>query len=326
MPAPPATHRVEPARRPGDRLHGAWLGRAAGCLLGKPVEKIPRHGHPGDPAEPRATGRSRGYFTAARPARRGRRAVAVEPAQRADQPGREHRRDARGRRPQLPAARARPARAARCRASRPTTSPTPGWPTCPAGRVFTAERVAYRNLLLGEAAPARGRDSAQPVPGVDRRADPRRRLRLGPIPATPRAAARLAWTGRSAQPRPQRGLRRDVRGRDEPRARRGRPTSATRCSRRARASSRRQQRSPRRSASGASLGRSRAADRGRRWTRSTPRYGHLHWVHVLNNAALVAYALTASARRLHHRDLPPRSWAAGTPTRPGPPSGRSAAR
>ena len=27
-----------------DRLHGAWLGRAAGCLLGKPVEGIPRHG------------------------------------------------------------------------------------------------------------------------------------------------------------------------------------------------------------------------------------------------------------------------------------------
>ncbi|GAB3932620.1 hypothetical protein GCM10027614_02140 [Micromonospora vulcania] len=27
-----------------DRLHGAWLGRAAGCLLGKPVEKIPGRG------------------------------------------------------------------------------------------------------------------------------------------------------------------------------------------------------------------------------------------------------------------------------------------
>ncbi|HCT78658.1 MAG TPA: hypothetical protein DGG94_06170 [Micromonosporaceae bacterium] len=27
-----------------DRLHGAWLGRAVGCLLGKPVEKIPREG------------------------------------------------------------------------------------------------------------------------------------------------------------------------------------------------------------------------------------------------------------------------------------------
>ncbi len=27
-----------------DRLHAAWLGRAAGCLLGKPVEKLPLDG------------------------------------------------------------------------------------------------------------------------------------------------------------------------------------------------------------------------------------------------------------------------------------------
>ena len=27
-----------------DRIHGAWLGRAVGCVLGKPVEKIPRAG------------------------------------------------------------------------------------------------------------------------------------------------------------------------------------------------------------------------------------------------------------------------------------------
>lgn len=29
---------------PGNRIHGAWLGRAAACLLGKPVEKTPRDG------------------------------------------------------------------------------------------------------------------------------------------------------------------------------------------------------------------------------------------------------------------------------------------
>ena len=39
---PPDVH-VDPAAL-SDRIHGAWLGRAAGCLLGKPVEKIPRHG------------------------------------------------------------------------------------------------------------------------------------------------------------------------------------------------------------------------------------------------------------------------------------------
>ncbi|MEU4060936.1 ADP-ribosylglycohydrolase family protein [Streptomyces wedmorensis] len=48
-----ATGPADPAERPGagrgvgeaattrDRLHAAWLGRAAGCLLGKPVEKLP---------------------------------------------------------------------------------------------------------------------------------------------------------------------------------------------------------------------------------------------------------------------------------------------
>ena len=45
-----------------DRLHGAWLGRAAGCLLGKPVEKLPRAGIE---AIARATGNwpITGYFT-----------------------------------------------------------------------------------------------------------------------------------------------------------------------------------------------------------------------------------------------------------------------
>ncbi|MFE5796692.1 ADP-ribosylglycohydrolase family protein [Streptomyces sp. NPDC056503] len=43
--APPRRpdHPGPPARDPAlrDRLHAAWLGRAAGCLLGKPVEKLP---------------------------------------------------------------------------------------------------------------------------------------------------------------------------------------------------------------------------------------------------------------------------------------------
>lgn len=47
----PAIHRAAPGAPPasppvsagalGDRLEAAWLGRAAGCLLGKPVEKLP---------------------------------------------------------------------------------------------------------------------------------------------------------------------------------------------------------------------------------------------------------------------------------------------
>lgn len=40
LPHAPATPRAADF----DRVHGAWLGRAAGCLLGKPVEKIPREG------------------------------------------------------------------------------------------------------------------------------------------------------------------------------------------------------------------------------------------------------------------------------------------
>ena len=44
-PAPVALPAVRLTRAEyADRLHGAWLGRAAGCLLGKPVEKVPRQG------------------------------------------------------------------------------------------------------------------------------------------------------------------------------------------------------------------------------------------------------------------------------------------
>ncbi|WP_370671820.1 ADP-ribosylglycohydrolase family protein [Streptomyces sp. ScaeMP-e83] len=42
-PTPTARRDPTPAITPA-RLHAAWLGRAAGCLLGKPVEKLPLHG------------------------------------------------------------------------------------------------------------------------------------------------------------------------------------------------------------------------------------------------------------------------------------------
>ncbi|MFE6970379.1 ADP-ribosylglycohydrolase family protein [Isoptericola sp. NPDC057653] len=42
LPAAPAL--PGPGADLGARVHGAWTGRAAGCLLGKPVEKIPREG------------------------------------------------------------------------------------------------------------------------------------------------------------------------------------------------------------------------------------------------------------------------------------------
>ncbi|MFT3888541.1 MAG: ADP-ribosylglycohydrolase family protein [Arachnia sp.] len=40
----PARPVLAPAADYADRVRGAWTGRAAGCLLGKPVEKIPRAG------------------------------------------------------------------------------------------------------------------------------------------------------------------------------------------------------------------------------------------------------------------------------------------
>ena len=42
---PPERPAARESRRPAPpRLHAAWLGRAAGCLLGKPVEKLPLDG------------------------------------------------------------------------------------------------------------------------------------------------------------------------------------------------------------------------------------------------------------------------------------------
>jgi ADP-ribosylglycohydrolase len=147
LPGPGADH--------ADRVLGAWLGRAAGCLLGKPVEKVPRAGIR---EILQSTGRwpLDGYFTA--------EGLPGEVAQR------------------WPWNRAsRTTSLAENIAGMPedddlnyplialhllethgheltSDSVATGWLNLlPGGRVFTAERAAYRNLLLGMDPPATAR-------------------------------------------------------------------------------------------------------------------------------------------------------------------------
>ncbi|MEU8704527.1 ADP-ribosylglycohydrolase family protein [Streptomyces sp. NPDC048565] len=166
-PAPPG-HQVSVGP---ERLHAAWLGRAAGCLLGKPVEKLPLAGV-------RALARATGnwplttWFTA--------RGVPAELA--AEYPW--NRRSA-------------PTSLAENIDGMPEDDDLNyplltvlllqrhgrGFSTCdlaglwldelPAGRVFTAERIAYRNLLDGVEPPdtARHRNPFREWIGAQIRAD-----------------------------------------------------------------------------------------------------------------------------------------------------------
>lgn len=185
--AGPAPVLAEPGATFPDRIRGGWLGRSAGCVLGKPVEKIPRQGIE---EIARATGNwpITGYFTAV------------------DLPE-----DVAGRWPWN-------------RRSAPTSlvetisgipedddlnfallaldlAENPDFDTdavakvwldnLPAGRVFTAERAAYRNLL-----------DAFPIDEVAERRNPFREW-IGALiradvygwvsPGNPAAAARMAW-------------------------------------------------------------------------------------------------------------------------------------
>lgn len=170
-----------------DRVRGGWLGRSAGCVLGKPVEKIPRHGVE---EIARATGNwpITGYFTA----------VGLPE-------------DVAGRWPWNK--RSAPTSLVETIVGIPEDddlnfallaldlAETPGFDTdtvaklwldnLPAGRVFTAERAAYRNLL-----------DACPIEEVAERRNPFREW-IGALiradvfgwvsPGDPAAAARLAW-------------------------------------------------------------------------------------------------------------------------------------
>jgi ADP-ribosylglycohydrolase len=177
------------ASDPYDRLHGAWLGRAVGCLLGKPVEKIPRQGIR-EILE--ATGRwpLRDYFTAVGLPEE---VSARWPWNRASRPtslvenidGMPEDDDLNY-----------PLIALHLLEKRGTalTSDDVGkaWlDLLPGGRVFTAERVAYRNLLLGVDPPdtARIRNPFRQWIGAQIRTD----LYGWACPGRPALAAELAW-------------------------------------------------------------------------------------------------------------------------------------
>lgn len=144
------------ARLPGlaDRLHGAWLGRSAGCLLGKPVEKIPRQGIE---AILRDTGRwpLDDWFTAeglspevAAAWPWNRRSAPTSLAENID--GMPEDDDLNFAVLALRLLQAHGTRGSGEPARLDTEKVAQAWlDNLPAGRVFTAERVAYRNLLEG---------------------------------------------------------------------------------------------------------------------------------------------------------------------------------
>ena len=277
---------ADPAALP-DRLLGAWSGRAAGCLLGKPVEKIPREG-----IEEilRATGRwpLTDYFTArglpddvaARWPWNRRSAVNSLVENIAGMPEDDDL--------NYPLLNLRVLE----NAGRGFTTDdiAQAWLLdLPAGRTFTAERVAYRNLLDGyrpdEA--ARVRNPFRAWIGALIRTDVYGWVNPGDAAESARMAwtdARLSHTGDglwgamwaagltsaslvsvsvdevlsvAATVVPAgTGLARAV-------------------------------------AFGAELGRS-AVDDATALDRLHAEYGGLHWVHTLNNAALIAFALARS--------------------------------
>ena len=191
--APGLAAGARPVRSPGspgfDRVHGGWLGRAAGCLLGKPVEKIPRAGI----AEIlHATGRwpLDDWFTA-----RGlpeqvaarwpwnRRSAPTSLAENIDGMPEDD---------DLNFPMLNLALLERAGTGFSTADLAAHWlAELPAGRVFTAERVAYRNLLIGLEPPAtaRYRNPFRQWIGAAIRGDVYGWVRPGDVAG----AAELAW-------------------------------------------------------------------------------------------------------------------------------------
>jgi ADP-ribosylglycohydrolase len=272
------------------RVLGAWTGRAAGCLLGKPVEKIPREG-----IEEilRSTGRwpLDRYFTAAGlpddvaarwPWNRRSAPTSLEE----NIHGMPEDDDLNY--PIL-------ALALLERYGRGFTTDDVAqlWlDNLPAGRTFTAERVAYRNIL-----------DARPVPETATHHNPFREW-IGALirtdllgwvsPGDVRGAARLAWADARLS-----HTRNGVYGATWAA---GLAAAAMVCDDVEEVLDAADAAVPpgSRLATAVRLGRSlgRECDGGEDAVRAGldrihAEYGDLHWVHVLNNAAVIAFALTA---------------------------------
>jgi len=280
---------VRPGTADPDRLHGAWLGRAVGCLLGKPVEKIPREGVE---AIARATGNwpITGYFTE----------VGLPPEISQRWPWNRRSRptslveniDGMPEDDDLNFAMLALSLVEQHGADLTTEDVAEAWlANLPAGRVFTAERAAYRNLL-----------DAVPVERAAEHHNPFREW-IGALirtdaygwtnPGDPAAAARLAYADAVLSHR-----RNGVYGALFVAAMSAAAVVADDLD----------------AVLACGLAvvppRSRVADAVRLGLELADRpldnaldelhatYGELHWVHVLNNTALIAYALASSGGEL----------------------------
>ncbi|SDU81549.1 ADP-ribosylglycohydrolase family protein [Jiangella alkaliphila] len=267
-----------------DRVHGAWLGRAAGCLLGKPVEKVSRAGIR-EILE--ATGRwpLDDWFTAkgltddvAARWPWNRRSATTSLAENID--GMPEDDDLNFPMLNLALLETRGA-------DFTTEDVAEAWlASLPAGRVFTAERVAYRNLLLGHLPPATAtvRNPFRDWIGAQIRGDVFGWAR----PGDPAGAAALAWRD-AVLSHTRNGVY-------------GELFAAAACAAALVASSVDEVLDAGLSVVPASSRYAEAVRFARSAAAAEPdweavvdaveaRYGHLHWVHVLNNAALVVAAL-----------------------------------
>jgi ADP-ribosylglycohydrolase len=266
-----------------DRALGAWTGRAAGCLLGKPVEKIPREG-----IEEilRATGRwplDRWFTAVGLPDD----IAARWPWNRRSAPtSLEENIDGMPEDDDLNYPMLALTLLEKHGRGFTTDDVAQLWlENLPAGRVFTAERAAYRNIL-----------DARPVPETATYRNPFREW-IGALiradvfgwvsPGDVRAAARLAWTDARLS-----HTRNGVYGAMWAAAL---ASAAMVCDTVDDILDAAETVLPQRSRllHAVQFGRKAAADGDVRvgLDRLHGKYGGLHWVHVLNNASIIAYAL-----------------------------------